>query len=241
MDEELSQKLQNQTRVFQWVENLETSLSSSDRDLNPPRKTKLDEPDPIANHQIGKRTLRDISGNSMASAGNPNDDDQLPPRRVTRTRNAKNIEHHRTPQFKSTINVAQHHIDDDEAKEATPKPHSLADPPVVFTRPPFPARTDPSSLSRSFASSASGKRSASPIKSTTDLQMAQRPTDVEILDGKSAKVSGGVLGEYRKLYTIGQGIGVIPSSMKVRSESKFDHSFGLTRSLDFCRESSGSG
>ena len=93
-------------------------------------------------------------------------------------------------------------------------------PPPVYNRPQLatasaslPTR---SSISNSNQSEGlSNARSTSPVKQFADLNMAERPTTLEGLNGETAERASGVLENYKDLVAIGRGIGVIPQSLKV--------------------------
>ena len=108
-------------------------------------------------------------------------------------------------------------------------------PPPIFglqtdkTRAASPSRKSCSSSAQSEAISSA--RSISPTKQLADLQMAERPTTYETLDGKAAESAGGVLDKYRDLLEASRGIGVIPSSIQVRVLPLQRPSPSLTQSL----------
>ena len=93
-------------------------------------------------------------------------------------------------------------------------------PPPVYNGP-QPATASASSPTRSSVSSSnqseglSNARSTSPVKQFADLNMAERPTTFEGLNGETAERASGVLENYEDLVAIGRGIGVIPQSLKV--------------------------
>ena len=98
-------------------------------------------------------------------------------------------------------------------------PIRLPPPPVYNTPQPATASTSSptgSSISNSNQSEGlSNARSTSPVKQFADLKMAERPTRLEGLNGKTAERASGVLENYKDLVAIGRGIGVIPQSLKV--------------------------
>jgi len=227
-------------RIQSWIDAIEPGTPEAIEPKSThkrPSKQKDNNPRPAK--RTPRRALITTAGNIMAppvgqqsrapasnARRSPRHQDKTPQKLTTRANQANDeVQEEDAPRLSRTS-----HSDKHSSRGMSPPAYSLRPAAVACGDPykhgqpsPFqnsklsedqPESFEEESVDRSTSKSVSTKRSGSPTK-MADLFMAERSTELAILNGSSAEKTGGFLVNYPALRLIGQGVHVIPISLQV--------------------------